>query len=134
LPPAFDQQRDRLPDDRLGPRRLVDLPRGDFDGEGSARTVRDHMELGSKPALAAAQCVVGGFVGVSGDTFFVSAGRGPGGADAGAVDAPHLREGRLRTTGDRTTESAAGGVAMVDSLLQDDSKCFIRESLLLRKG
>src|SRR4051794_781984 len=37
-----DQGRDRLPDDRLGPRRLVDLPGRDFDGKGSARTVSDH--------------------------------------------------------------------------------------------
>src|SRR3954466_15678626 len=69
LPPASDQERDRLPDDRFRPRRFVDLSRGDFDGEGSARTVSDHVELRSNPAAAAAQCVVGGFVGVPPETF-----------------------------------------------------------------
>src|SRR5215203_515594 len=62
--PPSDQRRDRSPDDRL-----VDLPGADFDGQGSARTVSDHVELRSKPAAAAAQCVVGGLVAVSLETF-----------------------------------------------------------------
>jgi len=84
LPSASDQERDRLPDDRLGPRRFVDLPRGDFDGQGSARTVSDHVELRSKPAAAAAQRVVGGFVGVALDTFLSA----PAAARAARTDEP----------------------------------------------
>jgi hypothetical protein len=57
-----DQRRDGLPGDRLGPRRFVHLPRRDFDGEGSARTASNHVELAPKPASAAAQRVVGGLV------------------------------------------------------------------------
>jgi hypothetical protein len=84
LPPSSDQQRDRLPDDRLGPRRLVDLARGDFDGKGSALTVSDHVEFRSKSAFAAAQCVVGGFVGVPLETFLSA----PAAARAARTDEP----------------------------------------------
>src|SRR5690348_14077046 len=87
-PAAFaapaDQRRDRLADDRLGPRRFVDLPGGDFDGEGSARTVSNHVELRSKPASAAAQCVVGGLVGVPPETFLSA----PAAARAARTDEP----------------------------------------------
>ena len=58
LASAADQERDGLSDDRFGPCRFMDLPRSDFNGKRSARTVSDHVELRSKPAAAAAQCVV----------------------------------------------------------------------------
>ena len=51
-------------------RLFVDLARRDFDGKRSARAVRNNVELRSKPASAAAQRVVGGFVWVSLETFF----------------------------------------------------------------
>jgi hypothetical protein len=87
--PAFlasptDQGRDRLPDDRLGAGRFVNLPGGDFDGKRSAVTVSDNMELRSKPALAAAQCVVGGFIGVAPATFLSA----PAAARAARTDEP----------------------------------------------
>lgn len=69
LAPATDPRGYRLSDDRLGLRALVDLARGDFNGEGSALAVSNHMELRSKPASAAAQRVVGRFIGVPGETF-----------------------------------------------------------------
>jgi len=47
---AADQRRERLADDRLGARRFMDLPGGDLDRKGSARTVSDHVEFGAKPA------------------------------------------------------------------------------------
>src|SRR6476660_3725180 len=81
---AADQGRDRLPDDRLGPRRFVDLPGGDFDGKRSSRTVSDHVELRSKPAAAAAQRVVGGLVGVAPETFLSA----PAAARAARTDEP----------------------------------------------
>jgi hypothetical protein len=67
--PASDQGCDRLADDRFGTRRFVDFAGGDFDGKWSARTVSDNMELRSKPASAAAQCVIRGFVGMTLETF-----------------------------------------------------------------
>src|SRR5438309_9389497 len=50
-PPAFlaaasDQGRDGVADDRLRPRRLVDLPGGELDGQRGAATVGDQVELG----------------------------------------------------------------------------------------
>jgi len=69
LASASDQGRDRLADDRFGECRFVDFSGGDFDGKWSARTVSDNMELRSKPASAAAQCVIRGFVGVTLKTF-----------------------------------------------------------------
>src|SRR5271156_1251906 len=48
LASASDQRRDRLADDRLGPRRFMDLSGSDFDGKWSARTVSDHVEFGAK--------------------------------------------------------------------------------------
>jgi hypothetical protein len=81
---ASDQERDRLPDDRFGPRRFVDLSSGDFDGEGSALTVSDHVELRSKPAAAAAQRVVGGLVLVPLETFLSA----PAAARAARTDEP----------------------------------------------
>ena len=59
----------RLADDRLGLRALVDLPRRDFNGEGSALAVSNHMELRSKPASAAAQRVVRRLGGMPVETF-----------------------------------------------------------------
>ena len=58
-----------LPDDRLGPRRFVDLTRRNLDGERSSRAVSNHMEFRSKPASAAAQRVVRRFVGMAVETF-----------------------------------------------------------------
>lgn len=87
-PPEFasatDQRRDRLADDRFGSCRFVDFTGGDFDGKWSARTVSDQMELGSKPASAAAQCVIGGFIGVTLETFFSA----PAAARAARTDEP----------------------------------------------
>src|ERR1051326_3580451 len=84
LASSSDQGRDRLPDDRFGPRRFVDLPGGDLDGKWSARTVSDHMEFRSKPASAAAQCVVFGFVGMPLETFLSA----PAAARAARTDEP----------------------------------------------
>jgi hypothetical protein len=79
-----DQEGDRLADDRLGPCRFVDLAGRDFDGKRSARTVSDHVAFRSKPAFAAAQCVIGGFVGVSLETFLSA----PAAARAARTDEP----------------------------------------------
>ena len=69
LTPPSNQEGDRLADDRLGTRRFVDLAGRDFDGKRSSRTVSDHVEFRSRPAFAAAQCVIGRFVGMSPETF-----------------------------------------------------------------
>src|SRR5437867_3915827 len=69
LSPPPDQAGHRLSDDRFGPRRLVHLTGGHFDGERSARTVSNQMEFRAKPASAAAQRVVRRFVGVARETF-----------------------------------------------------------------
>jgi len=69
LASASNQRRDGLADDRLSVRRFVDFAGRDFDGKWSARTVSDNVELRSKPASAAAQCVIGGFIGMTLDTF-----------------------------------------------------------------
>src|SRR5438477_4759493 len=66
---ASDQACDRLPDHRLGHRRFVHLSGSHFNGKRSSRTVSDHMELRSKPASRAAQCVVRRLVGVARETF-----------------------------------------------------------------
>jgi len=70
LASASDQAGDRLADDRLGTRRFVRFSSGDFDGKRSSLAVSNKMELRSKPAPAAAQRVVGRFVGVSLEAFF----------------------------------------------------------------
>jgi hypothetical protein len=62
----------------------VDLPGGDFDGKGSARTVSDHVEFAAKPASRATQCVVGGLVGVPLETFLSA----PAAARAARTDEP----------------------------------------------
>ena len=47
---------------RLKLRRLTYLPGGDLHRQRSALAVSNQVELGFKPASAAAQSVIGGFV------------------------------------------------------------------------
>src|SRR5438477_10004352 len=54
---------------RLEARRFVHLTGAELEGQRSSLAVRNQMEFGSKPASAAAQSVVGRFVGVSLETF-----------------------------------------------------------------
>ena len=57
---------------RLDLRRFVHLPGSDLDGQGSAATVSNQVELRSKPASAAAQSVVRRFVGMPVETFLLA--------------------------------------------------------------
>src|SRR5262249_50756454 len=54
---------------RIDTCRFVDLARGDFDRQRSGLAISDQVELRSKPASAAAQRVVGGFVLVPAEAF-----------------------------------------------------------------
>jgi hypothetical protein len=70
FPAPTDQARHGLSDDRFEPPRFTDLSGGHFDAQRSAVAVSNQMELGSKPASAAAQRVVRRLIGVAVETFF----------------------------------------------------------------
>lgn len=77
-----DEDGDGLIDQFFGLRRLVDLPRGDFDDKGCSLAVSDHVELRSKPASRAAQCMIGRFFGVSLETFLSAPAAAPVGVES----------------------------------------------------